>query len=103
MNTYQAGGLAMVLSMSIFGSVQAADIGAGKERFNQCISCHGAAAQGSGIFPALAGRDAGEIAGLLKRYRANEVDSAMAAMMVPQAMNLSDQEILDLAAYLSSL
>lgn len=103
MNIYRVGGLAVLLSMAVWSSAQAADIGAGKERFNQCISCHGAAAQGSGIFPALAGRDASEIAALLQRYRANEVDSPMAAMMVPQAMNLSDEEIQQLAAYLNSL
>lgn len=77
---------------------------AGKARYDGvCTACHGAQAQGMGIFPKLAGRPADELAALLKRYRAGEQVGPNTAMMAPNAKGLSDSDIADLTAYISSL
>jgi cytochrome c5 len=81
----------------------AGDAEAGKGRFATCVSCHGAEAQGMGIFPKLAGQSAEYIAGRLQQYRAGETVGPTSALMMPHASGLSDEAIADLAAYISSL
>lgn len=84
-------------------SVPAGDVEAGKGRYAACASCHGQAGQGMGIFPKVAGQSAEYIADRLKQYRAGEQVGPNTALMMPQAMSLSDESIADLAAYISSL
>jgi cytochrome c5 len=81
----------------------AGDPEVGKNRFATCVSCHGAEAQGMGIFPKLAGQSADYIAGRLQQYRAGETVGPTSALMMPHASGLSDDAIADLAAYISSL
>jgi cytochrome c553 len=96
--------LVLAGSLSIFGSAQASDVDAGKARYSSCISCHGALGQGNlPTFPALQGKSSEELATLLKKYRAGEVNSPMAGLMNPQAANLSDGDIANLAAYIATL
>ncbi|MFN4262654.1 MAG: c-type cytochrome [Thioalkalivibrionaceae bacterium] len=79
------------------------DAAAGQAKYATCIACHGAQGQGMGIFPAIAGRDASYISDKLKRYRAGEQVGANTALMYPNAMNLSDDDIANLSAYIGSM
>lgn len=82
--------------------VQAADLEAGKAKYQTCVSCHGPAAQGQAIFPALAGKDADYLADKLTRYRAGEQIGPTTALMAPHASALSDEDIANLAAYIAT-
>jgi len=81
----------------------AGDVDAGRDRYATCISCHGADGEGQGIFPAVSGQSAGYIADRLMTYRAGEDVGPNSALMIPQAMGLSDEAIADLAAYIATL
>jgi cytochrome c5 len=78
------------------------DVDAGRDRYATCISCHGAEGQGMGIFPKIAGQSADYLADRLTTYRAGETVGPNSALMIPQAMSLSDEAIADLAAYIAS-
>ena len=79
------------------------DAAAGKARYAQnCINCHGTAGKGMASFPSLVGRDADYIAGRLMRYRAREKVGHNSAIMMSWASKLSDEEIANLAAYIST-
>lgn len=94
---------AAAVGLMTFGmTAQAADVKAGQAAFSTCMGCHGAGGEG-GVGPAVKGRDAGELADLLKKYRAGENVGPMSAMMQPMAAGLSDADIENLAAYMSSL
>ncbi|OOG21806.1 cytochrome c class I [Thioalkalivibrio denitrificans] len=81
----------------------AGDPTAGQSKYGVCIGCHGAQGQGMGIFPKLAGTPADRIVELLNKYRAGEQVGPNTALMVPNARNLSDEDIADLAAYIETL
>jgi cytochrome c553 len=73
------------------------DAAAGKEKIAVCTACHGEA----GISPApnwpnLAGQHEDYLVHALKQYRSGERSDAV---MVGQAVNLTDQDIKDLAAF----
>lgn len=79
----------------------AGDPAAGKEKSAVCAACHGA--DGKSIQPAypnLSGQHASYIAKQLTEYRDG---GRVNALMSGQAANLSDDDILDLAAYYASL
>ncbi len=80
----------------------AGDAEAGAGRYGACASCHGAQGQGMGIFPKISGQSAGYVADKLKAYRAGETVGPNSALMIPQALGLSDEAIADLAAYIAS-
>lgn len=96
-----AGIAGSVLMLS--SAAQAADIQAGQSMYQAvCASCHGAQGQGQAIFPALAGKDADTVAGLLERYRAGEEVGDHTALMRPQAQGLSDDDIANLSNYIAT-
>ncbi|WP_038052227.1 c-type cytochrome [Thioalkalivibrio sp. ALJ1] len=82
--------------------VDEGDVERGQSRYNTCVACHGAQGQGTPVFPALAGRDAEYIADKLVRYRAGETVGDQTALMAPNAANLSDEDIADLAVYVAT-
>ena len=73
----------------------------GEAKYVGCAACHGPNG-GGGIGPALAGQDADYIVGRLNAYRANETVGAQSALMWGQAAALSDDDIQDLADYVTS-
>ena len=73
----------------------------GEAKYAGCAACHGPNG-GGGIGPALAGREADYIVGRLTAYRANEMVGAQSALMWGQAAALSDDDIQDLAEYVTS-
>ncbi len=82
---------------------QAADTAAGESLYaSKCAQCHGKQGQGMAVFPSLKGRDADYIASRLKTYRAGEQVGSNSGVMIPNAKGLSDQDITNLAAYISS-
>ena len=90
---------ALALTVS---EAQGGDAAAGEARYAQtCINCHGKAGKGMASFPSLIGRDADYIAGRLTQYRAREMVGPNSAIMMSWAEKLSDEEIADLAAYVS--
>ncbi|MBK1643334.1 cytochrome c4 [Thiocapsa imhoffii] len=88
-----------VATLLVSGAVQAAgDPQAGEEKANSiCMACHGP--QGNSIvpiWPKLAGQHPEYIIKQLNDYRAGNRANEQ---MTPMAMPLTDQEVLDLAAY----
>ncbi|WP_019625159.1 c-type cytochrome [Thioalkalivibrio sp. ALJT] len=83
-------------------ALDAGDVARGQSGYGTCIACHGAQGQGTPVFPALTGRDAEYIADKLVRYRAGETVGDQTALMAPNAANLSDQDIADLAVYVAT-
>ncbi|MEM1384983.1 MAG: c-type cytochrome [Pseudomonadota bacterium] len=91
---------ALCLTVSQAG---AGDIDAGESRYAvNCVNCHGKAGKGMASFPALIGRDAGYIADRLTQYRAREMVGPNSAIMMSLAGELSDDDIANLAAYVST-
>lgn len=82
----------------------AGDATAGADKVAACVACHGAEGKPTvDIYPQLAGQTAADIESALNAYKAGERTTGMAALMTPQAKNLSDQDIADIAAYYSAL
>ncbi|MCA1791369.1 MAG: c-type cytochrome [Thioalkalivibrio sp.] len=94
-----AAGIAMAA-----GSVGAlaADLEAGKAKYQVCASCHGPEGKGQAIFPGIAGQDADYIAGKLNQYRAGEQVGPNTALMAPHAAALSDDDIANVSAYIAA-
>lgn len=88
--------------MSFGMAAHAGDVAAGQASYSTCMGCHGAAGTG-GVGPAVKGRDAGELAALLNRYRAGEQVGPMTGMMAGFAAGLSDADIANLTAYMSQM
>jgi cytochrome c553 len=82
---------------------QADDIMAGEALYAEsCVSCHGGSGRGMASFPSLTGRDADYISKRLMQYRAGERVGPNSALMAPAAAELSDDDIANLAAYIST-
>nr|WP_284047213.1 c-type cytochrome [Guyparkeria hydrothermalis] len=84
------------------------DIAAGKEKYASCAACHGADGKGQGgAFPVLTGIPADEAEKKLTAYREGDQEYLKSVglgdrygTMAPNAANLSDADIADLAAYI---
>lgn len=74
--------------------------GIAPENVTACQTCHGAKAAGNGAFPRLAGQHRDYLVAQLKAFRSNERDNPI---MHPVVEHLTDAQIDDLAAYLTSL
>lgn len=96
--------LAAVLAVALSGAdAQAGDPEAGKTRYAEnCVNCHGKTGKGMASFPSLAGRDAEYISERLKKYRAREMVGPNSALMMSWAEPLTDEEIANIAAYVST-
>lgn len=82
-------------------TVQAADKAAGETLYaEKCAQCHGPNAKGMASFPSLSGRDADYITSRLETYRAGEKVGSNSFLMIPNATNLSDGDIANLAAFI---
>lgn len=65
-----------------------------------CFSCHGSKAEGMHMYPALANRSKGFMSYKLKRFRSKLSDNQQQEMMIPFAVNLSDEDIENLTTFL---
>lgn len=82
-----------------------ADIENGKKLFSKCVSCHGKEGLGkkSQKAPMLAGQYAWYVEAQIKAIKEGRRANTNAKKMVTYVKNLSDSQISDLAAYISSL
>jgi cytochrome c553 len=93
--------IAVLAHLAVWGPAQAAgDAEAGKAKSATCMACHGADGNSAAPnFPKLAGQHASYIAKQLADYKSGaRQDATMSAMAAP----LSEQDMLDLAAFYSS-
>ena len=75
----------------------------GKTRYKKnCVNCHGKTGKGMASFPPLKGRNADYIIGRLEKYRAREKVGPNSVIMMEWAAKLSDDEIANIAAYVST-
>lgn len=96
--------IALSLTLLSTASMAAGDAAAGKAKSATCAACHGV----NGVsaipnYPNLAGQKEAYIAAQLAAYKSGERKSGNAAIMAPMAMGLSEQDMLDLAAYYSQM
>ena len=95
---------ATLILFSTTGVYAAGDAAAGKGKAAVCAACHGADGISSApIFPNLAGQKEAYIVAQLKAFKSGERKGANSATMAPMAAALSEQDMMDLAAYFSSL
>ncbi|PKF61649.1 cytochrome C biogenesis protein CcsB [Psychromonas sp. psych-6C06] len=82
----------------------AGDAAAGKAKSTVCATCHGKDGIAiAPIYPNLNGQKEQYLVSSLKAYKSGQRKGGMSAIMMPQATNLSDQDIADLAAYYASM
>ena len=93
---------AVVVGISSLGSAMAAgDAAAGKAKAAVCAACHGMnGISANALWPNLAGQKADYIVKQLKAFKAG---TRKDPLMSPQAAQLSDQDMENLAAHFSSL
>lgn len=90
-----------VVSSAAAESLVDGDIDAGKAKSTPCSACHGADGISlSPLWPNLAGQAAPYIVAQLKDFKEG---SRVDPLMTPQAMNLSEEDMADLAVYFESL
>lgn len=83
--------------------IHAEDSTAGETLYQSvCKNCHGPTARGMASFPRLAGKSAEHLTTLLQQYRAGEKVGPNTALMQPHAVELSDEDIANLATYIST-
>jgi cytochrome c553 len=68
-----------------------------------CATCHGPDLKGIGPIPNLAGRSPSYLARQMYDIKLGTRRGAMAALMLPVVANLTDADVVDLTAYVSSL
>lgn len=93
---------AAMLTLALFAGAAWAggDVAAGEAKAANCAGCHGAAGEGSGDNPPLAGLDCEEHYNMLVEYKAGTREGAMMQMFAGQ---LSEEDMRDIAAYYASL
>jgi cytochrome c553 len=92
---------AVLAALSMTGTAWAAgSVEAGKTKAAKCAVCHGAAGEGSGSAPALAGMKKDVFEHEMQEYAAEHKNNPM---MQNFAKALSKQDVDDLAAYYGSL
>lgn len=96
------GGIAEVEQAKQVALAAATPAALGEKYYGQCIACHGGRGEG-GIGPQLAGQATADIVAKLTAYRAGEERGAQSAMMYPVAKPMADQDINNIAAYVSGL
>ncbi len=93
-------GASLILSVA---DARAGDVAAGEKRYKvNCVNCHGRTGKGMASFPSLVGRDAAYVADRLNKYRAKEKVGPNSAIMMSLSGELSDDDIANLAAYVSA-
>ena len=93
--------IALFVALAIAAApVLAGNTEAGKQKSAPCAACHGADGNSAvPDFPRIAGQQPDYLVKVLKDYKSGARKNAI---MAPQAANLSDQDMADLAAYFSA-
>jgi cytochrome c553 len=96
-------GLVLGACAGLGGPLGAQDMAAGGELYaDACRSCHGPRAQGMASFPRLNEFDANYLVMRLEQYRAGERVGPNSALMQPNATDLTDDDIANLAAFIAT-
>ena len=97
--------IAFAVGAKLVAAQSAADVAAGREKYVQCASCHGADGRSTVVpqYPKIGGQTAEYVVNALKAYRDGRRLGTYAAMMAAVAKQLSDADIANLAAYVESL
>ena len=74
----------------------------GNGKTTPCSVCHGPDLKGLGTMPNLAGRSPSYLARQMYDIKLGTRKGAMSALMMPVVANLTDADIVDLIAYVSS-
>jgi cytochrome c553 len=90
----------VVMNSQMFGPPDTRSVGRGATLAMQCATCHGSNRQGQVDTPNLEGQPA---AAVYKELRDFKTGARTNAVMAPFAVKLSEQDMLDLAAYYSYL
>jgi cytochrome c553 len=90
----------VVMNSQMFGAPDARSVGRGATLAMQCAICHGSIRQGQVDTPNLEGQPS---AAVYKQLRDFKTAARTNAVMSPFAVKLSEQDMLDLAAYYSYL
>ena len=90
----------VVMNSQMFGTPDTRSVGRGATLAMQCAICHGSNRQGQVDTPNLEGQPA---AAVYKELRDFKTEARTNAVMGPFAVKLSEQDMLDLAAYYSYL
>lgn len=87
------------------GTVRSQDITAGEEIYFTCAGCHGGDAQSVAIeqYPKLKGQNPAYLMNALRAYREGRRTGSYAAIMAETAKGMSDADIEDVVAYITSL
>jgi cytochrome c553 len=80
-------------------------VATGREKFVQCVSCHGSDGRSTVVeeYPKIGGQSGAYLVNALKAYRDGRRLGTYAAIMTEVAKPLSDADIANLAAYIGSL
>ena len=80
------------------------DPAAGEEPYmKECRACHGPTAKGVSSYPKLVDQSAEYLVTMLERYRSGEKIGPNTMLMAPRARKLSDEDIGDVVAFITSL
>ena len=95
---------ALTLALLLAAPAAAQDLAVGEALYGDgCRNCHGPTAKGMASFPKLAGLGEAHLTLRLEQYRAGEHVGPNSALMAPNAADLTDADIADLAAWIASL
>ena len=87
------------MALLVAGAAHGANLEAGKEKSRPCAACHGPDGNSQAAnFPRLAGQHFDYLVKALKDYKSGARKNPI---MQPQAANLSERDMEDLAAYFS--
>lgn len=97
--------LRTVAAIMILGtsSAFAQDLAAGEKLYQStCRACHGPSAQGMASFPKLSDKTEEILVERLQTYREGEKVGPNSALMIPHATKLTDEDIENIAAYITT-
>jgi cytochrome c553 len=97
---------ALICSAALSSTVvNAADAALGKAKFSLCASCHGGDGNTATMpgYPKIGGQDEKYLKSALTAYREGRRQGTYSSIMSEVAKTLSDDDVVNLAAYVSSL
>ena len=100
---YMAMAAAALALQVLAAPARAGDLAAGEEMYrSECARCHGRAGRGMASFPRISGNAPEYLTERLTQYRAGEKVGPNSALMFPIAADLSDEDIANLSAFVST-
>lgn len=96
--------LAVLEQLEVTDPARAAQMRAGRDKYNSiCRLCHNRTGEGGKFTPSIAGKSEDGVETMLKLYRDGYRMGPLTDLMAPWAKELTDEEISNLAAYISTM